>query len=111
MNIQEVATVLAKIKIGDNREVDRAVVSEWNDSIGDLDFVDAITAVTMHRRESLTYLMPAHIRANVRRIREERARQSAGELHILCKTGSHKLDVNGWCLLCHERISGLEAAS
>lgn len=72
MNKQEVAAVVAKVKLGDNREVNELVLMEWFDTIGHLDVRDAIEAVTMHRRESTAYLMPAHIIANVRRIKESR---------------------------------------
>ena len=77
MNSQQVAAVLAKIQLGDNRETDAAglVLAEWVDTIGDLDFEWAIEAVRMHRRTSTAYLMPAHVRENVRLIqaRHERA--------------------------------------
>jgi hypothetical protein len=78
MNIQETAAVLAKIKIGDNREVDSKglVLREWHEAIGDLDYADAIEAVAMHRRESQAYLLPAHVRANVQLIRTRRARSA-----------------------------------
>ena len=76
MNSQQVAAVLAKIQLGDNRETDAAglVLAEWVDTIGDLDFDDAVEAVRMHRRESLAYLQPAHVRENVRLIRGRRER-------------------------------------
>jgi hypothetical protein len=85
MNIIETGKVLAKIQLGDNRDVDDRglVLRELHDSIGKLDFEDAIAAVTMHRQTSTAYLMPAHIIENVRLIhaREDRAErvQSARE--------------------------------
>jgi len=51
------------------------VLDHWNTTIGDLDYADALAAVNMHFRESTDYLMPAHIRAGARRIREDRARR------------------------------------
>lgn len=76
MNIQETAAVLAKIKIGDNREVDSKglVLREWHEAIGDLEYGDAIEAVAMHRRESSAYLVPAHVRENVKRVHAYRER-------------------------------------
>jgi hypothetical protein len=71
VNIQQVAAVVAKVKLGDNRDVDKLVLQEWEASIGDLDFDMAIEAVSMHRRESTDYLQPAHIRRNVARIKED----------------------------------------
>lgn len=73
MNAEEVAKVLAKIRLGDNRETSRETLLEWMDNIGDLDYADAIEAVRLHRRESVEYLMPAHVRAGVKRIREARS--------------------------------------
>jgi hypothetical protein len=72
MNAEDVAKVLAKIRLGDNRETSREVLLEWIDNIGDLDFHDCIEAVRLHRRESTEYLTPAHVRAGVKRIRGER---------------------------------------
>lgn len=77
MRFDETAAVLAKIKLGDNRQVDNAglVLNEWHDAIGDLDYLDAIAAVVLHRRESTDYLMPAHIRIGARRAKEARERE------------------------------------
>ncbi len=52
MTDDELKRVVTKIQLGDNRQVDRLVLLEWRDSIGDLNFADAIEAVSMHRRES-----------------------------------------------------------
>jgi len=77
MRFDETAAVLAKIKLGDNRQVDNAglVLNEWHDAIGDLEYTDAIAAVVLHRRESTEYLMPAHIRVGAKRARESRERE------------------------------------
>lgn len=69
MNRQETAKVLAKIQIGDNRTIDRLTLDEWHDTIGHLDFVDAIAAVRLFRQESTDYLMPAHVISNAKRVR------------------------------------------
>lgn len=79
MSIDELKKVLAKIQLGDSRQVDGLVLMEWNDTIGHLGFEDTIKAVTMHRQESTAYLMPAHLIANVRRLREQRALNSGPE--------------------------------
>lgn len=74
MSIDELKKVLAKIQLGDPFfQVDVPVLREWQDTIGDLDFVDTIDAVRMHRRESTARLTAAHLVANVKRIREDRA--------------------------------------
>lgn len=74
MNAEQVAAVVAKIRLGDNRETSREVILEWVDSIGDLVFEDAIEGVRLHRRESTEYLLPAHVRAGARRARDVRER-------------------------------------
>ena len=68
MNKFEVAQLLAKIKIGDNREINELVIAEWHDTVHGLLFADAIAGVTMHRQESSEYLQPVHVMRNVRRI-------------------------------------------
>lgn len=68
MNSEQVATVLARVQVGDNREVDALVLADWEDTIGDLPFDAAIEAVRMHRKDSTAYLTAAHVRANVRLI-------------------------------------------
>jgi hypothetical protein len=82
VNKQEIAAVVAKIKLGDNREVNELVLAEWFDTIGHLEFEDAVAAVTMHRQESIDYLTGAHLIRNVRRIREDRAAHRKDELHV-----------------------------
>ena len=90
MSIDELKKVLAKIQLGDNRQVDSLTLREWFDTIGHLDFQDTITAITMFRRESTDYLMPAHLVANVKRIREDRAASSQVELGSFELRGDNK---------------------
>lgn len=75
MNSEQVATVLARVQVGDNRDIDALVLADWEDTIGDLPFDAAIEAVRMHRKDSTVYLTAAHVRANVKLIqsRWERA--------------------------------------
>ena len=74
MTRDEVVKVLARVQMDDNRQVDRVVVQSWVEEIGDLDFQDALEAVVLHRKETTEWLMAAHVRENVRRIRAARAR-------------------------------------
>jgi hypothetical protein len=83
MNAEQVAAVVAKIRIGDNRETSPEVILEWLDTIGHLRFEDAIAAVKLHRQESTAYLMPAHVIANARRVSEQRAVTAGG---VFCAT-------------------------
>ena len=75
MTLDELKRVVAKIQLGDNRQVDRLVLAEWFDTIGHLDFEDAIGAVKLHRQENPAYLMGAHIVAGARRVRDRRERE------------------------------------
>lgn len=74
MNSDQLKEVLTKIHIGDKRDVDLLVLRYWDELIGDLDVRDALEGVSMHRRESADYLMPAHVRANARRAKLARER-------------------------------------
>ncbi|WP_157156252.1 hypothetical protein [Diaminobutyricimonas sp. LJ205] len=73
MTPDQTAKVVARIQAGDNRTVDRTTVAHWHEAIGHLEYQDALQAVVNHFRETADYLMPAHVIAGARRIREERA--------------------------------------
>jgi len=96
MNRSECAKVLAKIQLGDNRQVDTLTLEEWFDTIGHLRFEDAIGAVRLHRQESTDYLMPAHVIRGARRVRDTvlppRAEITAAECAHVFK--------GGWCVHC-----------
>lgn len=99
MNIEQVAAVLAKIKIGDNRQVTPLVIAEWHDTIGHVPYEDAIEAVRMHRRESTEWLTPAHLLRNVGRITGTRLPPRVGG----CAHRDHPQSP-GFCVICGERI-------
>lgn len=69
MNIEETSKMLGLIQVIDNRRVDEATILAWLPLVEDLEYAEAVEAVTMHRRESTGYLLPAHVRQNVARIR------------------------------------------
>ncbi len=79
MNAFEMKRLLAKISLGDNRQVDQLVIDDWFETIGHLAYQDAYAAVVAHRRDSTDYLMPAHITAGVGRIMRERERDESRE--------------------------------
>ena len=72
MTKSECAKVLAKIQLGDNRQVDALTLEEWFDTIGHLAFEDAVGAVRLHRQESTDWLMPAHVIRGAARLSESR---------------------------------------
>ena len=79
MNIEQTAAVLAKAAALDNRNTSEAAILAWHEAIGDLDFRDALAAVTVHRRESDQYLMPVHIRRIAEKLRAERREREFAE--------------------------------
>lgn len=79
MNGLEMKRLLAKISLGDNRQVDQLVIDDWFETIGHLTYPDAYQAVVVHRQESTEYLMPAHITRGVARIIRERERDESRE--------------------------------
>jgi hypothetical protein len=99
MTPEETAKVLTKIQLGDNRQADRLTLAEWHDTIGDLPFEDAILAVSMHRRDSLDYLQPAHIRKNVQRIWADRA-EEAKVAELNADPGKYAPKPNNWDAMC-----------
>lgn len=62
MTITEIATLVAKVQLGDNRDVDQLVIAYWFELIGDLDFTVALEALRRFRRERPgVYLEPGHL--------------------------------------------------
>lgn len=61
MNIEQTANLLAKVSVYDHRQVDQATILAWHESIGHLDYDEALMAVGVHFRQANEYLMPAHI--------------------------------------------------
>ena len=45
----------------------------WHEVIGHIPYAVAMTALTIHRRTSSEYLMPAHIIANLRKARDQQS--------------------------------------
>ncbi len=76
MNLIELGGVVAKIQLGDGRQVDEAVLAYWFEAIGHLPVTDALDAVLMHRQERPgEWLDVGHVLANAKRVREARARE------------------------------------
>lgn len=101
MNRSECAKVLAKIQLGDNRQVDQLVLDEWFDTIGHLNFEDAIAGVRLHRQESTAYLIAAHVVQNAARVRASRNKQVAAVDWEHRSTDDHAhVFKAGWCVHC-----------
>ncbi len=75
MTIDELKQVVAKIQLGDNRQVDRLVLEYWWELIGNLHFEDSLAAVNFHRLEHPgVWLEPGHVKAGAARARDIRDR-------------------------------------
>jgi hypothetical protein len=70
----DTARLLAKVQAYDGRTVGQTDVAAWYEALGDVDLAEALDAVAGHFRASTDWLMPAHIRSQVRLIRAERRR-------------------------------------
>lgn len=72
MTRHEAFQLLRDIASADHRTVAETDVDFWHDCLDDVDFDDARAAVVQHFRTSTSWLMPAHIRTAVTRIRTVR---------------------------------------
>jgi hypothetical protein len=75
MDLREAFQLLTLASARDGRTVDREVASVWADDLKHVALVDAVEAATMHYRESTAWMMPNHVIANVKRIRERHDRE------------------------------------
>ncbi len=76
MNLIELGGVVAKIQLGDGRQVDEATLAYWFEGIGHLPVSDALDAVLMHRQEAPgVWIDIGHVLANAKRVREAKARE------------------------------------
>lgn len=72
MKSHQMADLLNLISSTDGRNLTQQMPVAWMEIIGDLDFEDSKAAVVEHFQSSTEWLMPAHVRAGVKRIREKR---------------------------------------
>lgn len=76
MTPEQTVDLLSLIAARDRRTVGKTDVMAWHTDVGDLAFEDCREAVALHFRESTDWLMPAHVRQLVRRIRDDRLRNA-----------------------------------
>lgn len=76
MDLREAFQLLTLASARDGRTVDREVAMVWADDLSDVNLQDAVEAARAHYRDSTAWLMPAHVRAGVKRIREQREREA-----------------------------------
>jgi hypothetical protein len=74
MTPEQTGQILAAAAARDARTVGLADVLAWHEDIGDLDYPDALAAVSRHYRDSTDRIMPAHVRRIAAEIQRERIR-------------------------------------
>ena len=104
MSREEMARLLAKIQLGDNRTVTALTLSDWLETVGHLDYRDAYEAVVEHRRNSTEYLMPAHVVRGARKARAARERAQAREQLAITPRVITKPPPEVWARMVQEAI-------
>ena len=74
MTPDEVAVVLSKAALVDNRTIGEEEVMAWHEIVRRIDLADALAAVPRHYGETRDRLMPADLIRHAKAVREERAR-------------------------------------
>lgn len=104
MTIDELTTLLARIQVLDNRQVDQLTIEAWAPLMVDVDYRAAVEAVNDHFRSSTTYLQPAHIvQAVTAARRRELPATMSPEAPESCEPGAHRWLADGTCLFCITR--------
>ena len=85
MNPEDITKVLATCSLYDYRfgRPSFEVAALWHRALHDLDLDDAIQAVVRHYAKSTDRIMPAHIRQEVREIRNDRRRNQPSPARAL----------------------------
>jgi hypothetical protein len=76
MNKLEISKLLTVVSTYDNRKIATETVEAWFLVLGDISFEEASEAIVMHFKDSTNWLLPAHIRTNVRIIRDRKEREA-----------------------------------
>lgn len=81
MNLADAYELLATCQAFDRRTVGEVDAAAWHTALHDLDLDDCRSAVTMHYAQHTDWVMPAHVRAGVRRIRTDRLDRAPLAVH------------------------------
>lgn len=76
MKPSEVAELLGTVQAYTGRTVGAVDIAAWHEVLSDLDLQDCRQGVVRHYTTSTDWIMPAHIRAEVKRIRADRLERS-----------------------------------
>lgn len=72
MDLADAYELLATCQAFDRRTVGEVDAAAWRQALGDLPLDDCRAAVTAHYAERTEWVMPAHVRAGVKRMRADR---------------------------------------
>lgn len=72
MNVVEATALLKTCSGYDNRKPNDDAPDAWATALYDVTLEDATKAVHVHYRDSVVFVMPGHVRAIVRRVKEAR---------------------------------------
>jgi len=86
MTPDQTKQILAKAALIDSRVIDIHVIRAWHEVVGHLDYDDALAALSLHRRESTEYLVPAHITKNIPRAKLARQAEANRQRAIEAST-------------------------
>ncbi len=103
MNRAELTTLLARIQVLDNRQVDELTLQAWEPLLEGVGYAEAVAAVNAHFRESTAYLLPAHIIGRARESRLAALPSTMSPERGDCAPGTHRRFPDGTCLFCSNR--------
>lgn len=105
MSIDELTTLLARIQVLDNRQVDQLTIEAWAPLMADVPYAAAVDAVNTHFRTSTAYLQPAHVVQGVAASRRlELPETMSPEAPDSCEPRRpHRWLADGTCMLCTSR--------
>lgn len=107
MTPADAAELLTLAAAFDRRTIGKADAIAWSDALAGLEPTDCAEAIRAHFRESTDYLMPAHVRQGVRKIRADRVR--AADSSLLDPHDVDPADVNGYLEARRRRIAAVAA--
>lgn len=107
MQQSEVAMLLAFVHSVQGGETNDIEVAGWFDTLGHLDYQDALAAAKAHARESSEHMKPAHIIGRVLSAGRAQSlnRSPLGAHWVDCaeQGRAHKWLTDGTCVLCEQR--------
>ncbi len=107
MKPTEAAALLTVAAAYDNRKPDADQAKAWAMALDDLRFEDCRDAIVNHYRAGTEWLMPGHIRAEVKRIRSKRINEAP---NLTPPPDLSPIETNAWLLEARRRVADGERA-